>query len=84
MGGGSKEELKMLSKNTCERVHLIAKLPAISLQASKTSSHIFFKDFSQILSYYLLCFSRSYFMEGCFMFQWGERVVFQIGGLIFR
>ena len=27
--------LKMLSKNTCEGVHLIVKLPAISLQACK-------------------------------------------------
>ena len=37
-GGGSSQnmgELKMLSKNTCEGVHLIVKLPAISLQASK-------------------------------------------------
>ena len=31
MGGG----VKMLSKNTCGGVHLIAKLPAISLQACK-------------------------------------------------
>ena len=28
-GGG----LKMLSKNTCEGIHLIVKLPAISVQA---------------------------------------------------
>ena len=33
--GGTWGELKMLSKNTCEGVHLIVKLPAISLQASK-------------------------------------------------
>ena len=28
-------ELKILSKNTCKGVHLMAKLPALSLQASK-------------------------------------------------
>ena len=33
--GGSMGEFKMLSKNTCEGVHLIAKLLAMSLQASK-------------------------------------------------
>ena len=31
--GGIMGELKMLSKNTCHGVHLIVKLPAISLQA---------------------------------------------------
>ena len=49
MGG-----LKKLSKNACEGVHLIAKLPAISLQACKFIKnelfHTFFKDFSYILS----------------------------------
>ena len=39
--GGSKGELKMLSKNTCERVHFIAKLPAVSLQASKLKMNFF-------------------------------------------
>ena len=33
--GGRMGELKMLSKNTCEGVHLIVKLPVTSLQASK-------------------------------------------------
>ena len=33
--GGAWEGLKMLSKNTCEGVHLIVKLPAISLQFTK-------------------------------------------------
>ena len=54
MGGlymGEHRGLKMLSKNTCEGVHLIVKLAAINLQACKftkklTSSHTFFKDFS--------------------------------------
>ena len=32
---GAWGQLKMLSKNTCEGVQLIVKLPAISLQASK-------------------------------------------------
>ena len=39
-----------MSTNTWEGVHLIVKLPAISLQASKFTNllilHIFFKDFS--------------------------------------
>ena len=39
MGGGEEwlkgGGLKMLSKNTCEGVHLIVKLPAIILQACK-------------------------------------------------
>ena len=37
-GGGG---LKMLLKNTCEGVHLIVKLPAISLQACTFTEHIF-------------------------------------------
>ena len=40
----------MLSKNTCEGVHLKVKLPAISQQACKFTKnellHSFFKDFS--------------------------------------
>ena len=35
MGGGEHGEFKMLLKNTCEGVHLLVKLPAISLQAYK-------------------------------------------------
>ena len=47
-GGGG---LKMLMKNTCEGVHLLVKLLAISLQTYKFTkneilSHIIFKDFS--------------------------------------
>ena len=44
-GGG----VKMLSKNTCEGIHLIVKLLAISLQAckfTKNELHTFFIDFS--------------------------------------
>ena len=44
-------ELKMMSKNTCEGVHLIKKLPAISLQASKfTKNELLHTYFSRILA----------------------------------
>ena len=47
MGGG----LKMLSKNTCEGVHLIVKLPAIILQACKfTENELLHTHFSRILA----------------------------------
>ena len=50
-GGVAWGELKMLSKNTCEGVHLIVKLPAISLQASKfTKNELFHTYFSRILA----------------------------------
>ena len=74
----------MLLKNTCEGVHLIVKLPAISLQASKfTKNELLHTYFSKILARFwviIYCaFSRNDFMEGCFMFQWWER-----GGVFFR
>ena len=48
---GSMGQLKMLSKNTCERVHLIVKLPAISLQACKfTKNELLHTHFSRILA----------------------------------
>ena len=40
--GGAWEGLKMLSRNTCEGVHLIVELPAISLQAFKFTKMNFF------------------------------------------
>ena len=41
----------MLSKNTCEGVHLIVKLPAISLQACKfTKNELIHTYFSRILA----------------------------------
>ena len=44
-------KLKMLSKNTCEGVHLIVKLWAISLQASKfTKNKLLHTYFSRILA----------------------------------
>ena len=43
--------LKMLSKNTFEGVHLIVKLPAISLQAWKfTKNELLHTYFSRILA----------------------------------
>ena len=72
----------MQSKNTCEGVHLIVKLPAISLQASKFTKnellHTFFMDFSQILSYCFFLFIVSW--KGAS--QW-EGFAFQLGGASF-
>ena len=49
--GGSMGELKMLLKNICEGVHLIVKLPAISLQASKfTENELLHTHFLRILA----------------------------------
>ena len=43
MEGACGEGLKTLLKNTCEEVHLLVKLPAISLQACKfTKNELFF------------------------------------------
>ena len=80
--GGAWGELNMLLKNTCERVHLIVKLPAIRLQVSKfTKNDLLHIYFSRILArFYIIiycAFSENHFMEGCFMFQWG--IVFQKG-----
>ena len=44
-------ELKMQSKNTCEGVYLIVKLPAISLQAGRfTENELLHIYFSKILA----------------------------------
>ena len=49
--GGSMGGLKMLSKNTCEGVHLTVKLPAISLQACKfTKNELLHTHFSRFLA----------------------------------
>ena len=49
--GGSMGGLKMLSKDTCEGVHLIVKLPAISLRVSKvTKNELLHTYFSRILA----------------------------------
>ena len=48
--GGAWGELKMLSKNTCEGVHLNKMLPAISPEASKfTKNKLLHTSFSKIL-----------------------------------
>ena len=48
--GGSMGEFKILLKNTCKGVHLIVKLPAISLEASKfTKNELLHTYFSRIL-----------------------------------
>ena len=48
-------ELKMLSKNTCEGVHLKVKLPAIRLQASKfTKNKLLQTYFLRILARFLV------------------------------
>ena len=49
--GGEHAGVKMLSKNTCEGVNLIVKLPAISLQACKfTENELLHTHFSRILA----------------------------------
>ena len=51
MGGAWGGGLKMLSKNTYERVHFIVKLPAISLQARKfTKNELLHTYFWRILA----------------------------------
>ena len=50
-GGGGGGGVKMLSKNNCKGVHLIVKLPAISLQACKfTKNKLLHTYFSRILA----------------------------------
>ena len=49
--GGSMGELKILSKNTCEGVHLIVKLSAISLHASRfTKNELLYTYSARILA----------------------------------
>ena len=53
MGGDLSQymgELKMLLKNTCEGVHLLEKLPAISLQACKFTENELHTYFSRVLA----------------------------------
>ena len=62
--------LKILPKNTCEGVHFIVKLPAISLQACKFTKSELHTYFWRILARFLViiycAFSRNHLMEGCF------------------
>ena len=49
--GGSMGGLKILAKNNCEGVHMIVKLPTISLQACKfTKTELLHTYFGRILA----------------------------------
>ena len=83
--GGAWAELKILSKNTCEGVHLILKLPAICLQASKFTknellhTYFFNKDFRLliiVLFLGIISWKSVSSFNGWF--------VFQMGGFIFK
>ena len=79
--------LKMLSKNTCDGVHLIVKLLVISLQActfiKNELLHTYFWRILARFSVIIYCaFSRNHFMEGYFTFQWGG-LLFRWGGASF-
>ena len=74
-GGGGVVGAWRLSKNTCEGVHLIVKLLAISLQACKFTklsffTHIFQGFYLDFKLLFIVLFSRNHFMEGCFTFKW--------------
>ena len=84
--GGSKGELKMLSKNTCERVHFIAKLPAVSLQASKLKMNFFthiFQGFQPDFKLFIVLF-QELFHGRVFHVSMGGGGCFSDGGLIFK
>ena len=86
--GGALGEHKMMSKNTCEGIHLIKKLPAISLQASQFSKNeLLHTSFSRILARFEVIiygfFSRTHFMEACFMFQWELSFSYGVGRAFF-
>ena len=70
----------MLLKNTCDGVHALVKVPTISLQVCKFIKnellHTCFKDFSLILSYYLI-FLEIISWKGDFTFQLGEGLLFR-------
>ena len=74
MGG-----LKMLSKNTCEGVHLIVKLPAISLQACKfNENELLHTHFPRILARFeviIYCAFSRRFNGGGLFFRWGALVL---------
>ena len=78
--------LKILSKNTCEGVHLIVKLPAIRLQACKfTKNELLHTYFSQILARFyviIMLFLGIISWKGASRFNgW---VCFSDGGFIFK
>ena len=68
----------MLSKNTCERVYLIVKLLAMSLQACKyTKNELLYTHFSRILVTIIVHFVGIISWKGASRFNGG-------GGLFFR
>ena len=82
-------ELKILSKNTSEGVHLIVKLPAISLQASKFTknellhTYFFNKDFRLliiVLFLGIISWKSVSSFNGWFVFQMGGGASFLSGG----
>ena len=85
----------MLSKNTCDEVHLIVKLPAIILKASKfTKKKLLHTHFSRILArFYKLLFIVLFlgiiswkgvlcFNGGWLFFRWGGGFIFNGGASI--
>ena len=76
MGGkhGGRGWVKTLLKNTCEGVHLLVKLPAISLESCKFTKTVLLQTyFSRILARFSVIhcdFSWNHFMEMGFTFQW--------------
>ena len=69
----------MLSKNTCERVYLIVKLLAMSLQACKfTKNELLYTHFSKILVTIIVHFLGIISWKGASRFN-GRGVVFQRG-----
>ena len=75
----------MLSKNTGEGVHLIKKLPAVSLQASKsTKNELLDTSFSRILARFLfiVLFLGIISWKGVSCFNGGGGLFFRWGGFI--
>ena len=68
--GGAWGQLKM-SKNTCEGVQLIVKLPAISLQASKFTKNQLHTYFSRTLTRFIVLFLGIISWKGVSCFNWG-------------
>ena len=82
--GGACEGLKILSKNTCEGIHLIVKLPAISLQACKFTkinfiTHIFQGFLLDFKLFFIVLFLGIISWKGASLFSGGGG-----GGLFFR
>ena len=82
----------MLSKNTCEGIHLIVKLPAIRLQACKFTktnflTHIFQGFLLDFKLFFIVLFLGIISWKGASLFSGGGGeggFVFQMGGFIFN